>query len=77
MYYFRFFGQSDSFRDFLSLLSADVKTLVWTRGGCIMVVDGIIGIYDFRVNTSLFIGAYGAVIHLDIQKRKYKNVGGD
>ncbi len=67
---FGLFGQAYGFGDFLSLLGTDVKTLVWACDGGIVIDHRIIGIDDFRVNTSLLVGAYGAVIHLDIQKMK-------
>ena len=68
---FGLFGQADSFGNFLSLLGTDVKTLVWACDGGIVIDHRIIGIDDFRVDTTLFIGADGTVIHLDISK--YKN----
>jgi hypothetical protein len=35
-----------------------------------MINCGIIGVNNFRIYTSLFIGADGAIIHVDIQTIK-------
>lgn len=72
--HFGLLGKTNGFGDLLSLLSTDVKTFIWACDGGVMIYRRIIGIDDLWVDTSLLVGADGAVIHLDIQTIKIKNV---
>lgn len=68
------FTNANSFGYFLSLLRTNVKTFIWPGGCGIMINDRIIGIDNLWIHTSLLIGGYGTVIHLDIQTIKIKNL---
>lgn len=68
------FTNANSFGYFLSLLRTNVKTFIGPCSCGIMINYRIIGIDDLWIHTSLFIGGYGTVIHLDIQTIKIKNL---